>query len=202
MKIQKNRRHQRAEAVILAAFVLCIYCFVPICAAQAPNWPDKISGYKVHSANVTVSSSANQKVISPNTDVFVKFTDPTIAEIKFTSAVVEIGAEITSLKQDGKIEFVTFHGVMVNGIAVDVNDYKHSFSLSRGKPAILPKPARVLLRLTSLPRAIYSEIFERKDDLAVTGTAFVFGRFKKFGFGFKRVIPIGIDLRLRNPLRP
>jgi len=52
-----------------------------------------------------------------------------------------------------------------------------------------------------LPRAAYSEIVEHKSELSVTGTAFVFGKFKKMGFSFKRVVPIKIDIKVKNPLR-
>lgn len=39
-----------------------------------------------------------------------------------------------------------------------------------------------------------------KDEWTVTGRVFVFGRFKKFGFDFKRVVPVEINLKIKNPL--
>jgi len=34
----------------------------------------------------------------------------------------------------------------------------------------------------------------------VTGVAYVFGRFKKSLFKFKRVVPVELELQIRNPL--
>jgi hypothetical protein len=46
-----------------------------------------------------------------------------------------------------------------------------------------------------------NELINSPNELVVTGTAFVFGKFKKFGFTFKRVVPVKIDLKFKNPLR-
>jgi hypothetical protein len=35
----------------------------------------------------------------------------------------------------------------------------------------------------------------------VTGRVYVFGRFKKFLFSFKRVVPVELSLTLPNPLK-
>ena len=40
-----------------------------------------------------------------------------------------------------------------------------------------------------------------KKKWSVTGTVFVFGKFKKYGINFKRVVPIKIDLTIANPLK-
>jgi hypothetical protein len=53
----------------------------------------------------------------------------------------------------------------------------------------------------NVSKAVYRELTEQRDELQVTGTVFVFGKFKKMGFEFKRVIPVKIDLKIKNPLR-
>jgi hypothetical protein len=40
-----------------------------------------------------------------------------------------------------------------------------------------------------------------KDVWPVTGRVYVFGRFKKFLFSFKRVVPVELNLSLPNPMR-
>ena len=40
-----------------------------------------------------------------------------------------------------------------------------------------------------------------KETWPVTGRVYVFGKFKKGPFSFKRVVPVELDLQMRNPLR-
>jgi hypothetical protein len=199
MKNQRNRRLRRPR--LFTTLFASLYLLFHFSTASGQDWPDKIRGYKVYNAKVTVTNSTTLPANTGKSDAFVKLTDPVIVNIRFTAATVEIGAEVTATNQSGSVEFVTFRDVTVNGFNVDVEDYKHPFSFKKREPVALPKPARISLRITSLPRVVYSEIFERKGEIAITGTAFVFGRFKRFGVGFKRVVPIKIDLKLRNPLR-
>ncbi|HQZ96267.1 MAG TPA: hypothetical protein PLP21_08090 [Pyrinomonadaceae bacterium] len=165
----------------------------------AQEWPGKILGYKTYDAKISISNS--DILQTNNSDAFVRLTDPTLADIGFSGATIEIGASVTSTKESGSIDFVTFRDVFVNGLKVDVDDYKHAFSFKNGETAILPRPARITLKASSLPRAAYNELVNSKSKLSVTGTAFVFGKFKKMGFSFRRVVPVRIDLKLKNPLR-
>ena len=52
-----------------------------------------------------------------------------------------------------------------------------------------------------MARAARRELIESKKEWQVTGTVFIFGKFKKFGFGFKRVVPVKINLKIDNPLK-
>jgi hypothetical protein len=170
--------------------------------ADAQDWPDKIRGYKVHDAKVKVVNSRRQADKGDKTDAYVKLADPTMAKIGLFGVTLEIGAEITAMRNDGEVEFLTFHKFHVGGMAVEIDEYQHPFSLKKEKPIELPAPVSIYISHLNMPRAAYNELFEKSDDLAVTGTVFVFGKFKKFGFNFKRVIPIRIDLKIKNPLRP
>lgn len=167
----------------------------------AQDRPDKIRGYKISDARVTVANSSGLPARDDRADAFVKLTDPRIAGIGLVRVHLEIGAEITATRQSGRVEFLTFRDFRVNGITVDVEEHRHSFSFKKWVSVMLPKPARVSISLTSLPRAAYNELMRGTADLAVTGTVFVFGKFKKFGFSFKRVVPIKVDLKLKHPLR-
>jgi len=40
-----------------------------------------------------------------------------------------------------------------------------------------------------------------KETWPVTGRVYVFGKFKKSLFSFKRCVPVELDLTMRNPLR-
>ena len=82
----------------------------------------------------------------------------------------------------------------------EIDDIATPFKFKKNKTASMPGPARVTVSLTSIPRAIYKQISADPADINVTGRAFVFGRFKRFGMTFKRVIPINVDIKIKNPL--
>ncbi len=64
----------------------------------------------------------------------------------------------------------------------------------------MPAPATVFLPTSNILNAAWKEITASKSDWNVTGRVFVFGKFKKFGFTFKRVIPVDVRLTIKNPL--
>jgi hypothetical protein len=89
----------------------------------------------------------------------------------------------------------------VNGTPVTVNEYQHPFDLPTTEPVTLPEPVQIYI---STPRALLGALGEwnqPKDVWPVTGRLYVFGRFKKFLFKFKRVVPLELDLSFRNPLK-
>ncbi len=196
MQKQKSLKHHRPNATLTKLFFVLVVC---ASSSLAQEWPDKILGYKIYDAKIAISNS--DTIQANNSDAHIRLIDPTLASIGFSGATIEIGASITSTKQSGSVDFVTFRDIVVNGFKVDVEDYEHAFSFKKGEPAILPKPARITLKTSSLPRAAYNELVNGKSELSVTGTAFVFGKFKKMGFSFKRVVPVRIDIKVKNPLR-
>lgn len=171
-------------------------------ATAAQDHPEKIRGYKVFDAKVTVSNSPPSSDDKDKIDAFVKLTGPTFAGIGLTGATVEIGAVVTATDQSGSVDFVTFEDAAINGIKVVVEEYRHPFSFKKQQAVTIPQPVRISLRYASLPQVVYSELFDRKSEISITGTAYVFGKFKKFGFSFKRVVPVKFDLKLKNPLGP
>ena len=169
-------------------------------AVAAQDHAEKIRGYKVFDAKVTVSNSPPLSAANDKIDAFVNLSAPTFAGLGLTAATVEIGAEVTATDQSGSVDFVTFQDAAINGVKVVVEEYRHPFSFKKLQPVAIPKPVRISLRFASLPQVLYSEIFERKSEISISGTAFVFGKFKKFGFSFKRVVPVKFDLKMKNPL--
>ena len=104
-------------------------------------------------------------------------------------------------KESGKVDFITFRNISINGLALNVDEYRHAFEFKKGTPLSIPRPARISIPSSALPRALLNELITSPKELSVIGTAFVFGRFKKFGFTFKRVVPVAIDLKMANPLK-
>jgi hypothetical protein len=49
--------------------------------------------------------------------------------------------------------------------------------------------------------AALGEWTDSKETWRITGLVYVFGKYKKFLFPFKRAIPVELDLMIHNPLR-
>lgn len=167
----------------------------------AQDLPDKIRGYKVFKAEIAVKNSAENSVTSNKSEAFVKIGEPVLAEVSLTGITFEISAEFEAVQQNGTVDFLVFEDFRVNGLAVEVEEYKIPFSFKKNEPLVLPKPARIFLSTPQTLRSAYKEIKDSKDEWLVTGRVFVFGKFKKFGFSFKRVIPVEVNLKIKNPLR-
>ncbi len=182
-----------------AGIFLILMLLLP--SAHAQKLPGKIRGYTVYDARIAVAEATGPRSSEAGSNVNVKLDDPTITGIGLSGIIFEIGAEFTSLGQRGTVDLITFRDIRVNGIGIEMKDYTHSFSFKKNVTVSLPEPARALMRLSSLPRAAYAELFESSDRMTVTGTALVFGRFKKFGFRFKRVVPVTINIEIDNPFK-
>ncbi len=169
--------------------------------AAGQSLPSKIRGYRVYDAAVTIVNANDLTVNSREPDAVVKLLDPRIVSIGVFGAVIRIGAEVTATKQSGRVDFMTFDDIRVNGIAIEVEEYANPFKFREDEIATLPAPAIISIKTANLAIAAYKEIVESKRDWAVTGTVFVFGKFKKFGISFKCVVPVKIDLTIKNPLK-
>ncbi len=166
----------------------------------AQGLPSKIRGYKLYDAKVTVTNATDAVSQKDRPDAAVRIMDPAVTGLSLTGAVVEVGAEITALKQSGSVDFMTCRDLRVNGIAIEIEEYAYPFAFKEGEKITLPTPAKISIKMGNLAKAAYKELTDPKKDWAVTGTVFVFGKFKKFGFSFKRVVPVKIDLTIKNPL--
>ncbi len=43
---------------------------------------------------------------------------------------LEVPVRVAAVKQGGRVDFLTFEGMTVNGTSVTVNEYQHSFDLA------------------------------------------------------------------------
>ncbi|HEY0658376.1 MAG TPA: hypothetical protein VGD05_07875 [Pyrinomonadaceae bacterium] len=172
--------------------------------SHAQNLPDKIRGYKVYNAKISVRTERDKTEIKDKKDkseASVKMSEPELADVSLTGITFEITAEISIYEQSGKVDFLTFHNFTVNELPVEIEEYKESFPLRKNHPTRLPKPFKIFLGTTQALRGASKELKNSKDEWQVTGRVFVFGRFKKFGFSFKRVIPVEINIKIKNPLQ-
>lgn len=170
-------------------------------AAGAQDLPDKIRGYKVYKAKVHVTASTNTTTnVAADDDAVLRIDEPRVIDIGLTGVTFEANADLGVIPQSGRIDFLTFRDFRVNGVAVEFDEYTHSFDVKKGVAIKLPKPVRGFVSSLNIAKAVYKEMVETKPTWNVTGTVFVFGKFKKFGFKFKRVVPVKIELKVKNPL--
>lgn len=174
---------------------------------SAQDFPDEIRGYKVYKAKVSIknqsdkNSKAAKSSTKDDTQAFVKVGEPEVVDVSLTGVTFELLAEIDALEQNGTIDFLTFKDFRVNGLAVDVEEYRESFEIKKKRTITLPKPVKIFVGTGQTLRGAVQEIKDSKEEWTVTGTVFVFGRFKKSFLKFKRVVPVEINIKIRNPLR-
>lgn len=180
---------------------LLIFCFLISLNVAAQNLPKEIRGYKVYRAKISVENQIEKDGRQDANETLVKIGDAQIADVSLAGITLEIPAEIQSAPQSGTVDFLTFNGFRVNDLAVEIEEYKNSFRLEKNKPATLPKPIKIFLSAKQTLRGASEEFKNSKEEWTVTGRIFVFGRFKKSFLTFKRVVPIEINLKIKNPLR-
>jgi hypothetical protein len=180
-------------------FIAAVVPITLFYSAHAQKLPDSIRGYKVHQVKASVIGPASPKGQSADADISINLRAPDAVEITLSGAVFEVDAEFIA-GRSGKVDMITFHDFKAGGIPFKIDDITAPFSFKKNKAAVIPGPARVSVSLTDIPRAVYKQVSDDPAEISVTGTAFVVGRFKKFGMTFKRVIPIHIDIKIKNPL--
>lgn len=182
---------------------LLFFCFLFLTfSIHSQDLPDKIRGYKVHKTNILVQNQ-NLEADAEKKDlgVAMDFAEPEIADIGLLGINLELNSKLTVFGQSGKIDFISFKDFKVNGIKVDIEEYKESFDFKQGEPFELKKPVRIFVGTRQTLRGALNEYEDSKEKWLVTGRVFVFGKFKKFGFSFKRVIPVDVELLIDNPLQ-
>ena len=180
---------------LLGGLVPALFVCLSFFSAFAQPLPDKIRGYKVHRDKISVNTSLS------DAEAAVHVGDPKLDDVSLTGITLELPAEFTAKYQSGKVEMITFHDLRVNGIKVEVDEYAHRFEFKKGEKALVPKPVRIFIPASSVVKAAWQEMTESKAEWSVTGRVFVFGRFRRYGFYHKRVVPIDVVLRIKNPLK-
>ena len=177
--------------------------------AQTRAYPDKIRGYKVERTVVEVKSAKNNnsdanngaKSDDSNVDQLLSFGKPALARVTPLGITFEVPIVVAPVTQNGKVDFLVFEDIEINGRSVDISEYNHSFSLPSSAPLTLKNPLRIYIYLPGAMLAAIGEWTDSKETWPVTGRVYVFGKFKKSLFSFKRCVPVELDLTMRNPLR-
>jgi len=217
--MREKRAYRRVAILILCAMLfLSSFSFAQQSSSNTSSsdssptpparraYPKEIRGYKVELAKVEIKKQeAKGALKSPSNegddDALIKLGEPHVASVSPLGITLEIPVTVAAVKQGGHVDFLTFEDMTVNGTPVTFDDYQHSFDLPNDRPLTLPDPVSIYI---STPRAmlgVLGEWNQPKDVWPIKGRTYVFGRFKKFLFKFKRVIPVELNLSFRNPLK-
>jgi hypothetical protein len=214
--VRENRGSRRG----VVALALCAALFISTFSIAQPEaaktgsahpsptrtvYPKEIRGYKVERARVEIKKQDAKEVKSnaapADADALIQLGEPRVASLSPFGIRLEVPVTVAAVKQGGRVDFLTFEEMTVNGTPVTVNEYHHSFDLPNAHSVTLPEPISIHI---SAPRALWGALGEwnqPKEVWPVRGRVYVFGRFKKFLFKFKRVVPVELNLSFRNPLR-
>ncbi|HMS42322.1 MAG TPA: hypothetical protein PKE69_18965 [Pyrinomonadaceae bacterium] len=203
----KNETYQNLRQIIQKSKILCsafALVFFVISSAEAQDYPKEIRGYKVEKAKIKVKNddgNNDSKDDKDESEAFVTLGEPTLANVGLSGITFDITARLSPLEQKGKVDFLSFRDFKVNGSSVTIEDYIESFSFEKNKPIDLPAPIKVFVGMGQTLMGGLDEVRDSKEEWEVTGTVFVFGKFKKFGFSFKRVVPVPINIKIKNPIK-
>lgn len=179
---------------------LCLCGVIFVSTLKAQDLPDEIRGYKVHRAKVSVQTEIDPNTSKKEFSILVNFDKPKLIKVSPLGATFEASGEMVVFNQSGKIDFLTFKDFRVNGLKVEIEEYNAPFEIEKNQPMRLKKPIKIFVSTAQTVKGGLKEVFQSEKEWQVTGTVFVFGKFKKIGFKFKRVVPVDVNLKIKNPL--
>jgi hypothetical protein len=213
--LRENTKHRR-----IAALALCVMLFLSAFAfarqepesksssshplPPARDYPKEIRGYKVELANVELkkqSEKGKDSTGGADAATLIQLGEPKVTSLSPLGIALDVPVTVAAVKQGGHVDFLTFDEMTVNGTPVTVNEYQHSFELPTKEPVTLPEPVSIYISTPRVLLGALGEWSQPKDVWPVTGRVYVFGRFKKFVFKFKRVVPVELNLTFKNPLK-
>jgi hypothetical protein len=182
------------SAFLCSAAILILLPLSLVSNAQTTELPKKIRGYKVHSETLKITNEP-----AAEGKPYVVVGRPNVSNISISGVTLAVSAELRSAGYEGRVDRVSFRDFTVNGLAVEVRDLESPFDIEKTGTTVLPGPATIFLPASKVLRGAWSEVTNSKNEWTVNGLILVFGKFKKFGFSFKRVVPVDVQLRIKNP---
>jgi hypothetical protein len=207
--------------ILITFIVLMFVSSATAVLSQSRTYPKEIRGYKVERTVVEVKKperknqksgngstqsdgvDQNDSAANPEADVdeLIRFGQPRLTRVTPLGITFEVPIVVSPVKQSGHVNFLVFEDMVVNGTSVDIAEYHHTFDLPNKDPLTLREPLHFYIYLPSALLAALGDWSDTKETWPVTGRVYVFGKFKKSVFSFKRVVPVELDLTMRNPLR-
>jgi len=185
------------DALMLNLFCSIFVLFLIDVPAQDEH--AEIRAYKAYNAHIKIENSAG---CTPNSgfNAVVSIGRLKADAISLGGLTIEVPASFCSTEHSAHVDFLTFRDFRVNGLTVEVEEFRSPFRFSKNVVVQLPNPAGIIIGGQNILKTAYRELVETRTEWSITGTVLVFGRFKKIGLNFKRVVPVKIDIKIKNPL--
>ena len=211
----KRGARQRRILVRVLLTIWVAVLFACVSSAQnkpTPSYPKELRGYKVERTTVEIKKPKKEtkgrkpgtngdSTVDSDVDQLIQFGTPQLSRITPLGMTLEIPIIVAPVKQSGHVEFLLFEDMVVNGSSVEIEEYHHEFDLPNKNPLTLREPLSFYIYLPSALLVAVDDWSNSKETWPVTGRVYVFGKFKKSLFSFKRVVPVELTLKMRNPLR-
>jgi len=134
-------------------------------------------------------------------DALITLGKPQLARVTPLGVTFEVPIVVAPVKQSGRIDFLLFEDMVVNGRSVEIDEYHRAFDLPNKEPLTLREPLHFYIYLPGALLAAVDEWSNSQERWPVTGRVYACGKFKKSWFSFKRCIPVELNVTIRNPLR-
>lgn len=169
-------------------------------SAQSVTYPKEIRGYKVERAAVELRPIKNGNEQQNAPAQLIQFGSPRVASVTPLGITLEIPVVVSPVKQKGHVDFLVFEKMKVNDTSVEIDEYHRGFDLPNKKPLTLKEPLRFYVYLPNAIMVAIDDLTNTAKEWPITGIVYVFGKFNRSVFRFKRVIPVEINLTTPNPL--
>ena len=183
--------------------------------AQTRSYPKEIRGYKIERTAIEIKKPEESKTRSSNNtvqteeqnasdsdvDALIRFGKPQLARVTPLGITFKVPIVVAPVTQKGRVDFLMFEDMSVNDTSVQIDEYHRAFDLPNKKPLTLRDPLSFYIYLPSAVLAAIGDWSNSKTMWPVTGRVYVFGKFKKGLFSFKRCVPVELNLTMRNPLK-
>ena len=183
------------------AGILILLVWPTLLHAQSMAYPNEIRGYRLERAAVELKETKQKNGQQNTATQLIQFGSPRVASVTPLGISLEIPVVVAPVKQKGRVDFLVFEKMKVNGTSVEIDEYHRAFDLPNKKPLTLKEPLRFYVYLPSAIMVAIDELSSSTKEWPITGVVYVFGRFNKSIFRFKRVIPVEINFTTPNPLR-
>ena len=183
---------------ITAVLLLTAVSSTPL--AQSVGYPKEIRGYKVERAAVELREIKQKNAQQNTTPQLITFGSPRVAAITPLGITLEIPVVVAPVKQKGHVDFLVFERMKANDTSVEIDEYHRGFDLPNKKPLTLKEPLRFYVYLPNAIMVAIDDLTNTAKEWPITGIVYVFGKFNRSVFRFKRVIPVEINLTTPNPL--
>ena len=201
------------KKTMLAALLL-LFITGSTALGQTRSYPKEIRGYKIERTAIEIKKpesrnknsnnngqTEEQNISESEVDALIQFGKPQLARVTPLGITFKVPIVVAPVAQKGRVDFLMFEDMSVNDTSVQIDEYHRGFDLPNKKPATLREPLSFYVYLPGAVLAAIGDWRDSKETWPVTGRVYVFGKFKKGLFSFKRCVPVELNLTMRNPLK-